>query len=210
MPDHPYRRALLIAGLGGLAAVGAATWLRGAAQAPVNPPPVPGETALPPGIRLGGPFTLVDDHGTAFTDQDLRGGWTLLYFGYTACPDVCPTELQTMAAALDLLPPELAARVRPVFVTIDPERDTPERLAGYVALFDPRLVGLTGTAGQVAQAARAFRVYYARARAEGSTDYLMDHSSFIYLLDPDGAVRALFRAGVTAEDLATALRRRLA
>lgn len=205
-----HRRALGAVGFGVLAAVGAAPWRHGAAQAPGGGPRVAGETTLPPGIRLGGPFTLTDHHGRTVTDRDLRGGWTLLYFGYTSCPDVCPTELQTMAAALGMLPPDLAARVRPVFATIDPERDTPERLASYVALFDPRLIGLTGTPEQVAQVARAFRVYFARSRAEGTTDYLMDHSSFIYLLDPEGAVRALFRAGTTAEDLAAALRRRLA
>ncbi|MFZ4408176.1 MAG: SCO family protein [Paracraurococcus sp.] len=210
MQGRLYRRALGVAGLGVLAAVGAAAWLHGAAQAPGSGPSVAGEPALPLGIRLGGPFTLTDHLGNRFTDHDLHGGWTLLYFGYTSCPDVCPTELQTMSAALGMLAPDLAARVRPVFATIDPERDTATRLASYVTLFDPRLIGLTGTPEQVAQAARAFRVYYARSRAEGSTDYLMDHSSFIYLLDPDGAVRALFRAGTTAEDLATALRRRLA
>ena len=203
MPRRLHRRAVLAAAPGLLGAA------RAAAQAAGTVPHVTGETALPPGIRLGGAFALVDQHGRPFTDQDLRGTWSLLTFGYTTCPDVCPTELQTMAAALDLLGPDLAARVRPLFATIDPERDTPERLARYVALFHPRLVGLTGTPAQVAQAARAFRVYYARSRAEGSSDYLMDHSSFLYLLDPEGAVRALFRAGVTAEDLAAALRRRL-
>ncbi|MBL6080121.1 SCO family protein [Belnapia sp. T18] len=178
---------------------------------PTDRPPaaVPGETALPQGVALGGAFSLTDQAGRAATDRDLRGRWALLYFGYTFCPDVCPTELQTMAAALDALGPELGERVRPVFVSIDPERDTPERLADYVALFHPRLIGLTGSAAHVAQAARAYRVYYARARPGDGDGYLMDHSSFIYLLDPDGAVRGLFRPGTTAEDLAAALRRRL-
>lgn len=203
-----WRRGVAVAGLGVLAAIGAAGWMTGAAQAPASGST--GETILPPGVRIGGTFALVDHHGQRVTDQDLHGSWSLLYFGYTSCPDVCPTELQTMAAALGLLSPNLAARVRPIFATIDPERDTPERLASYVALFDPRLVGLTGSPEAVAQAARAFRVYYARSRVEGSTEYLMDHSSFIYLLDPEGVVRALFRAGTTAEDLAAALRRRLA
>ena len=152
----------------------------------------------------------MDPSGRVVTDRDLRGRWSLLYFGYTSCPDVCPTELQTMAEALDALGPDLAGRVQPVFVTVDPERDTPERLADYVKLFHPRLMGLTGTPAQVVQAARAFRVYYAKARSGDGDAYLMDHSSFVYLLDPEGAVRALFRPGTTADDLAAALRRRLA
>jgi protein SCO1/2 len=207
MPRASHRRAL---GMAGLAMLANALTGPNLAAAAAEPPPVAGETPLPPGVRLGGPFDLTDHQGRRVTDQDLHGTWTLLYFGYTSCPDVCPTELQTMAGALDILGPDLARRVRPIFATIDPQRDTPARLAGYVALFDPRLVGLTGTPDQVARAARAFRVYYARSRAEGASDYLMDHSSFLYLLDPDGAVQALFRAGTTAEDLAAALRRRLA
>lgn len=196
--------ALIAASTAGVA------WVSGS---PVGPPAAAaasGETSLPPGIRLGGPFTLTDHRGRTVTERDLHGSWVLLYFGYASCPDVCPTELQTAVSAIEALGPELAARVRPVFVTIDPERDTPDRLAGYVALFDPRLVGLTGTPEQVRQAARAYRVYYARSRAEGSTDYLMDHSSFLYLLDPEGAVRALFRPDTSPDDLAAALRRRLA
>ena len=114
-----------------------------------------------------------------------------------------------MVGALDALGPGLAGRVQPVFVTVDPGRDTPERLADYVKLFHPRLMGLTGTPAQVAQAARAYRVYYAKARSGDGDAYLMDHSSFVYLLDPDGVVRALFRPGSSAEDLAAALRRRL-
>ena len=129
--------------------------------------------------------------------------------GYTSCPDVCPTELQAMVGALDALGRELGGRVQPVFVTVDPERDAPERMARYVALFHPRLVGLTGTPAQVAQAARAYRVYYAKARPRDASDYLMDHSSFVYLLDPEGAARALFRPGTSSDDIAAALRRRL-
>jgi protein SCO1/2 len=180
------------------------------ALAPGQPhaqPAVPGETILPAGVPLGGGFTLRDQHGQRRTEQDLRGGWVLLYFGYTSCPDICPTELQAIAAALDALSPAAAARVRPVFITIDPERDTPERLAAYVALFHPRLLGLTGSAAEIAAVAHGYRVSYARAAAPGAADYLMDHSSILYLLDPAGAVRALFRPNTSPEDLAAALRR---
>jgi len=165
--------------------------------------------SVPGGVSVGGPFTLVDTTGATVTDATFRGRWMLVYFGYTYCPDVCPTELQTVVAALDTIGP-LAERIVPVFITIDPERDTPAALAEYVKLFDDRLVGLTGTKDQVAAAARAYRVYYARANATSTTAYLMDHSSFIYLIGPDGAFRALFRQGMSATDLADALKARLA
>ncbi|MCK8783444.1 SCO family protein [Roseomonas sp. NAR14] len=188
---------------------GAAAWLRRPAEAP-GFGSVAGEVTLPGGVNLGGPFTLVNQDGRTVTDRDYRGRWTLMTFGYTFCPDVCPTELATIASALDALDPALAERVQPVFVSIDPARDTPEHLKQYVALFHPRLVGLTGTPEQVAAAARAYRVYYAKARGQDTTEYLMDHSSFMYLIGPDGTVRALFQPGVTPEQLAEALRRRAA
>ena len=161
--------------------------------------------ALPHGISLGGPFSMTDQTGRAVTEADFRGQPVLMFFGFTHCPDVCPTELATMTTALDLLGPE-GERVRPVFVSVDPERDTPARLAEYVALFSPRLTGLTGTPEQVAAMARAFRVYYARATPAGSSEYLMDHSAFIYLLGPDGTVRTLLRPGATPEVIAAAVR----
>ena len=164
--------------------------------------------AVPGGVSVGGPFALTDDQGRAVTEASYRGRWMLVYFGYSFCPDVCPTELQTMAAALDRLGP-LAAKVAPLFITVDPARDTPAALAEYVKLFDPRLVGLSGTEAQVAAVARAYRVYYARAEAKGSTSYLMDHSSFLYLMGPDGTFQALFRQGTSADDLAGAIKARM-
>lgn len=159
-------------------------------------------------VQVGGPFSLVDQAGTPVTDATWRGRWMLVYFGYTTCPDVCPTELQTIAAALDSLGKQ-AAMVVPIFITVDPERDTPARLAEYVKLFDDRLVGLTGTPQQIDAVARAYRVYYARVTPKDSPTYLMDHSSFLYLMGPDGTLRALFRPGSTAQDLAEAIRSRL-
>jgi protein SCO1/2 len=162
-----------------------------------------GGVQLPQGISLGGPFRLVDQTGRVVTEQDFAPRWMLLYFGYTFCPDVCPTELATMAAAVDAMGPA-AQNLTPVFISVDPERDTPAQLAEYVPRFHPRLQGLTGSAEQVAEAARRYRVYYARANRADSTDYLMDHSSFIYLVGPDSRVRALFRPGTRPEDIATA------
>jgi cytochrome oxidase Cu insertion factor (SCO1/SenC/PrrC family) len=189
------------------AAAAAVWWLYPAAEPEL--PPGPGEIQLPRGAPLGGPFSLVDQDGQMRTDRDFRGRWALLYFGYAFCPDVCPTELATMSAALDLLPANVAARVSPVFITIDPERDTPAQLKNYVPLFHPRLIGLTGTPSQIAPVIREFRVYAEKRTAEGASEYLMDHSSFFYLLGPDGRLRALFRGGLGAEALANGLRRRV-
>lgn len=167
------------------------------------PAPSAGGIQLAQGVALGGPFTLVDHTGRTVTERDFAGRALLVYFGFTYCPDVCPTELGTIAAALDAMGPA-GERVTPVFVSIDPERDTPAAMADYVSRFHPRMVGLTGSAEQVAQAARAYRVYYAKVRPRESTDYLMDHSSFIYLVGPDGRVRSLFRSETTPEAIAAA------
>lgn len=139
------------------------------------------------GIALvGGPFSLTDQNGRRVTEKDFLGKYMLVFFGYTYCPDVCPTELQVMTAALDQMGPE-ADRIQPVFVSIDPQRDTPEVLRSYVANFGPRLIGLTGTAEEIGVMAKAYRVYYAKSGNDPSaTDYLMDHSSIIYLMGPDG------------------------
>jgi cytochrome oxidase Cu insertion factor (SCO1/SenC/PrrC family) len=159
-------------------------------------------------VSVGGPFSLVDQTGRDVTDADYRGKWMLVYFGYTFCPDVCPTELQTISSAMDLLGPE-AQRVVPIFITVDPERDTPDLMANYVRLFDDRLVGLTGTPAQIAAVAKAYRVYYARVTPKGSQDYLMDHSSFIYLMGPDGRFRGVFHQGMAAKDLADGIRAKM-
>jgi cytochrome oxidase Cu insertion factor (SCO1/SenC/PrrC family) len=160
--------------------------------------------SVPGGVSVGGPFALTDEHGAAVTDASYRGRWMLVYFGYTFCPDVCPTELQTIAGALDKLGPQ-ASQIVPLFVTIDPERDTAAALADYVKLFDDRIIGLTGTPEQIAAVARAYRVYYAKATPKDSSTYLMDHSSFMYLMGPDGKFRALFRQGMSPQALADAI-----
>ncbi len=193
--------ALIIALLAGWGVV----WLRGGGKLGLDDIGL----AMPGGVSMGGPFTLVNTAGETVTEASFRGRWMLVYFGYTYCPDVCPTELQTMSAALDRLGP-LAEQVVPVFITVDPERDTPAALAEYVKLFDERMLGLTGSKEQIAAAAKSYRVYYARAKAKDMTDYLMDHSSFIYLIGPDGGFRALFRHGMPAQEMADAMKARLA
>jgi len=158
---------------------------------------------------IGGPFSLVDQTGRPVTDADYRGRYMLVYFGYTFCPDVCPTELQVMATALDQLGDQ-GEKVQPIFVTVDPERDTVVQVAPYVALFHPRLVGLTGTREQVAEAARAYRVYYAKApNKDNDAHYTMDHSSFVYLMGPDGRFVEAFAHGTTAEKMTETIRTHL-
>jgi cytochrome oxidase Cu insertion factor (SCO1/SenC/PrrC family) len=173
-----------------------------------GPAPSAGGVQLPQGMVLGGPFQLVDQTGRAVTEADFAGRFMLVYFGFTYCPDVCPTELGAMVAALDELG-DAAARVTPIFITVDPDRDTPEAMADYVARFDPRLVGLTGTPEQIAAAARAYRVFYAKVQRPEMTQYLVDHSSFIYLVGPDGRVRSLFRPQTSPEAMAQTIRAQL-
>ena len=170
--------------------------------------PSAGGVQLPQGMVLGGPFSLVDHTGRAVTEADFAGRFLLVYFGFTYCPDVCPTELGTIAAALDALEDQ-GARVTPVLITVDPERDTPEALADYVSRFHPRMVGLTGTPQQIAAVARAYRVFYAKVNRPEMTQYLVDHSSFIYLVGPDARVRALFRPEMAPEAIAQAVRGQL-
>ena len=171
--------------------------------------PSAGGLQLPQGMVLGGPFSLVDQTGRAVNERDFAGQWMLLYFGYSYCPDICPTELGTIAAAIDSLGTQ-GEKILPVMVTIDPQRDTPAQLADYVSRFHPRMRGLTGTAEQVAEAARRYRVYYARVNRAEAGEYLMDHSSFVYLVGPDGRVRSLFRPEASPDDIAAVVRVQLA
>ncbi|WP_293548992.1 SCO family protein [Parvibaculum sp.] len=151
---------------------------------------------------IGGPFTLTDQSGKTVTDADFKGKYMLVYFGFTFCPDVCPTELQVMAGAMEKLG-DKAEKVQPVFVTVDPERDTPEALAKYVKQFDPRLIGLTGTPAQIAQVAKEYRVFYEKVKDDdGSGDYTMDHSSVVYLMGPDGGFLSFFPPATSPDQMA--------
>ena len=173
----PSRRTLFLA----MAALAVAAALVGAALVQrLGHVPMGTGTAL-----VGGPFTLINQDGQTVTDKDFSGKYMLIFFGYTYCPDVCPTELQVMTQALVTMG-ERAASIRPLFITIDPERDTPEVMKSYVENFGGNLIGLTGSAEQIAAVAKAYRVYYKRAGSADASDYLMDHSSIIYLMGPDG------------------------
>lgn len=152
-------------------------------------------------VPIGGPFNLTDHSGKAVTEKSWPGQHLLVVFGYTFCPDVCPTELQAVAVALDALG-DKAPGIQPIFITIDPDRDTPAILADYVAAFHPRLVGLSGSDEAVRAAARAYRVYFAKGKADADGEYFMDHSSFTYLIGLDGGYRTHFGPNTAPEEMA--------
>ena len=157
------------------------------------------------GAAIGGKFNLVDQNGKPFTDADLKGKWHVVFFGYTHCPDVCPTALNDLSLALD----QLGAKqqdVGIVFISVDPDRDTPAVLKSYVESFGAPIEGLTGTSAEVAQAAKDYRVYYAKhPRADGGYD--MDHSALIYIMDPEGRFTATFTPDDTSDMMAVRLKR---
>jgi protein SCO1/2 len=154
---------------------------------------------------IGGAFTLTDNTGKRVTDQDFHGKYTLVFFGFTSCPDICPAGLQLMAGALEKLGTK-AQRITPIFISVDPQRDTPEKLAAYVKNFDPRLVGLTGTPEEIAAVAKAYKVYYAKVPSkERPDDYTMDHTSIIYVMDPKGEFVTHFTPSTSVDDMAAKL-----
>ena len=157
---------------------------------------------------IGGPFELTDQDGNRVTDQTYKGKLMLIYFGFTFCPDACPTALGVMSAALDKL--DVAAdRVVPILITVDPERDTPPVLKDYVSNFHPRMVGLTGTPEQVAQVGKAYRVFYQKASGATAEDYLMDHTLLIYLMDREGKYLKHFPPDATPDQIADEIRKHL-
>jgi cytochrome oxidase Cu insertion factor (SCO1/SenC/PrrC family) len=174
-----------------------------------------GVLSLVPGMKppvsglasIGGPFALTDHNGQRVTDKTYAGKYLLVFFGYTYCPDVCPSELQVMSAALDQLGGD-AEKIQPLFITIDPARDTPQVLKDYVGNFSPRLIGLTGSGDEIANVAAKYRVYYAKAlNPQSGTDYLMDHSTILYLMAPDGTFVKHFTYGTDPKALANDIRR---
>ncbi|MEZ5828785.1 MAG: SCO family protein [Hyphomicrobiales bacterium] len=160
---------------------------------------------------IGGSFKLIGKDGKTVTDQDFRGRYMLVFFGFTHCPDICPAELQVMAAALDELGSD-ADKVVPIFISVDPERDTPEVVTAYVENFGPNFVGLTGSPEAVAEAAKAYRVTYDKYEYEddaGNSNYSVDHSALAYLMGPDGEFITHIPYGTPPEKLAETLRRYL-
>ena len=176
------RRALVSLGLAGLA------------LAACDAKPRPATTTTTGAADIGGPFTLVDQDGRPATEAMLKGKWSVIYFGYTYCPDVCPTEMQHLMqgfAAYKKERPQLAAQVVPMFISVDPERDTPKVVGEFTHAFSDDLLGLTGTPEQVAQAAREFAVYYQKGKTNAAGGYIVDHSTTAYLMGRKGEPIAL-------------------
>lgn len=209
------RRVMAVAFAGGVLAAGAG-WLMWPREAPE--PPERSAAELMDVVMwgrepIGGPFALVDHTGAPRTDRDFRGKLLLIYFGFTYCADACPIDLQSIATALDRLG-ALAERVQPLFITVEPETDTPDQLKSYVAQFHPRLIGLTGDPREVRKVLRAYKVYAAKtvpapAAAPGD-DPNVDHSSLVYLVDAAGKYAGYFPPGTAADRMAEVIRQQLA
>jgi protein SCO1/2 len=175
-----------------------------------------GQSAAPPseaplaGARIGGPFTLVNQDGRQVSDRDFAGRYRLMYFGYTYCPDVCPVDLQKLMAGYKQLEgsdPEIAAKIAPIFVSVDPGRDTPPVLKQYVSAFHPKLIGLTGTPEEIAKVAKEYAIVYSKEERPGASDYLVNHSRVAYLFGPKGDPIALIPQDGTPDAIAAELKR---
>ena len=200
------RRIVLgAAGLAMAAIAAGAAWLLATGEPERAAEAAPGVVDVG-GSDLGGPFTLTDQTGRRVTEAEVIDGPTLVYFGYTFCPDVCPIDTAIMVEATDMLEAR-GIGVTPVFVTVDPERDTAEELALWAEAMHPRLVALTGSAAEIRAAAEAYRVYYSRVEMpDSAAGYLMNHTAFTYFMMPDG-IAGLFRHGVAPETIAAEVAR---
>ncbi len=169
-----------------------------------------GEAPPLEGARLGGSFTLTDQNGRPVSDTQFDGRYRIVYFGFTYCPDVCPVDLQTIGQAMRMVEksdPSKAERVQPIFITVDPQRDTPAVMKQYVSSFHPRLIGLTGTREQIADVAKKHGVYFGKAEEPGVTEYMVDHSRIALLFGPKGEPIAILPHDKGAEAVAAELRR---
>jgi protein SCO1/2 len=203
-------RRLLFLGFVGGVLVGAAGWLLW--PAPSEQPRTAAELmdiVMWGREPIGGPFTLIDHNGHRRTDADFRGKLLLIYFGFTSCSDICPTDLQAIAGAVDKLGP-MGDVVQPLFITVNPELDTPEQLKSYVALFHPRMIGLTGDRRQIRDVTQAYKVYFAKTTPAVRNDPNFDHGALIYMVDDGGRYVGYFPPGTPAERMVEVLRPKLA
>jgi cytochrome oxidase Cu insertion factor (SCO1/SenC/PrrC family) len=166
-----------------------------------------GKTVITGQATVGGPFRLTDQAGKTVTNADFRGRYMLIYFGYSFCPDVCPTTLGVMAQALEKMGTD-SARIVPIFITVDPSRDTPKVLADYMKAFGPQFVGLTGSDAEIKAAEKEYRVYAAR-RPLPNGNYGMDHSSVMYLMGPTGKMVSFYDEAISPDDLAKDLKQKI-
>ncbi|KAI7688284.1 hypothetical protein SSS_03916 [Sarcoptes scabiei] len=151
--------------------------------------------------QIGGRFELIDQNGKPFTSHNLEGKWAMVYFGFTHCPDVCPDELEKIVKAIELLESKKADPIQPVFISVDPERDSVEAVREYIKEFSPKFIGLTGTKEKVEQATRAYRVYYSAGPRDQQNDYIVDHTIITYLINPEGDLVDYYGQTKTAEDI---------
>jgi cytochrome oxidase Cu insertion factor (SCO1/SenC/PrrC family) len=204
------KRVLVGAFAGGLAvaAAGALAWWQASQEPPERSAAELMDVVMWGKEPIGGPFALIDHNGKPRTDADFRGKLLLIYFGFTYCSDACPIDLQSVATALDRLGP-LGEAVQPLFITVDPEKDTPEQLKSYVVLFHPRLIGLTGSSRQIQKVARAYKVYAAKTEPSKQADPNIDHSSFVFLVDAGGKYIGFFPPGTSADLMVDVIRNQL-
>ena len=197
------RRALLILAIGALviAGVAAGVWYLRGDNAEIRS----GGVVSGGGSNIGGAFQLTDQDGQRRSQADFAGKYVLVYFGFTYCVDACPLALLTMTQALDRLPPAVADKVQPLFVTVDPARDDPAQIKTYLETFPPRFVGLTGTPEEIAAAARAWRVVYEPPKPAADGTYQVSHTTIVYLMGPDGAFLRHFDHLTKAEEMTEAL-----
>ena len=194
-------------------AIGAAAWFFFPRAAPPPEGPRAGaarmmDELMSGKVPVGGPFTLTDSSGTSRSLADFRGKLVLLYFGFMSCPDICPTDLIAIGKAIESLGAQ-GDQVQPLFVTLDPERDTREALRGYVASFHPRFVALTGSATEVRRVATAYKVFFEKVPLPGTTAYTIDHAAFTFILDRTGKYVGLFPPGTPTERMAVMVRDQL-
>jgi protein SCO1/2 len=196
-------KAIVVIVLGVLVGAGSALMLvPGASQRLAL---TPGSTVSGKAL-IGGPFTLTDTSGKQVTDKDFRGRYMLIFFGYTHCPDICPAGLQLISAVLDNLKGK-ADQLAPIFVSVDPARDTPEKLGAYVKNFNPRFIGLTGTDKEIAAVAKAYKVFYNKVPSKDgdAADYSMDHTGIIYVMDPQGNFVTHFTPATSVDEMTAKL-----
>lgn len=171
-------------------------------------PALLGKTTRTGTAAIGGPFTLASTKDESVSDQSLRGKWLLIFFGYTFCPDLCPTALANLSNALEKFGSD-AARLQPLFITVDPHRDTREVMANYLKSFDPRILGLTGTQAQIDQVIKEYQVYVAADKSKGGDDYLVSHSGYLYLMDPQGKFVNVIQGNEDGDAIAAWLRKEM-
>lgn len=196
---------VLLAALLAIALAAGIAWMRLNSRSAGSADGTGGEIAVATGIQIGGPYSLIAQDGNRVTDESFQGKFQLIFFGFTFCPDVCPTELSRIADAMQRMGPD-AEKVQPIFITVDPERDTPEAMGEYVRHFDQRIVGLTGSREEIDQVIATYRVFARKVQEPNSNQYVMDHSTFLYLLGPDGEFVTMYRYGTEPDELAKSLK----